>query len=284
MAPGEAAAAGAVRIAGTKQTFVDLYRDIARFKRGPEVIAIGVFGNPPSAADLASLPLDMDDLNLRNCRVGDCDIRLPVWAIERFKREVNWNAPDAGSHAAALFKELLAENIRSYTSGGPGRITEYSDGKTPIRPVDDFTSLLAGATYLDELAPGLRKHLEQFPADPLPGAEDIVYWSKEKFGSLPPFVTVTHVTIAQPRPEEYVMTSRDVYSSRYFDASLSITVASDSASPDAFYLLYVNRSRADALKGSFAGLRRSIVERRARNSLVENLTLTKARVEGSNGR
>jgi hypothetical protein len=44
--------------------------------------------------------------------------------------------------------------------------------------------------------------------------------------------------------------------------------------------VYVNRSSADALKGTFSGLRRSIVERRAKAALEENLKLTKVRVEG----
>jgi hypothetical protein len=82
-----------------------------------------------------------------------------------------------------------------------------------------------------------------------------------------------------------VIVSRDVYSSRYIDASLSLTLVADAvSSPDAFYLVYVNRSRADALKGAFAGLRRSIVERRARASLEENLKLTKTRLEGDGGK
>jgi hypothetical protein len=98
-------------------------------------------------------------------------------------------------------------------------------------------------------------------------------------------VTVTHVVITQPVPGIFVIASRDVYSSRYIDASLSLTIASDAAaSLDSFYLVYVNRSRADALKGAFSGLRRSIVERRARAALEENLKLTKARLEGDLGK
>ena len=77
-----------------------------------------------------------------------------------------------------------------------------------------------------------------------------MYRSKETFGDLNPFVTVTHVTITQPR-FGHVVASRNVYSSRYLDASLSIMIASDAVStPDAFYFVYINRSRADALKGS----------------------------------
>lgn len=284
-AAGEVGAAGAVRVQSSKEAFVDLYRDIVQFKRGPDVIAIGLFGHPPTVADLASLPLDTDDVDLRSCRVRDCDIRLPAATILRFEHDVDWSAPDADARAAALFKETLTDHVRAYMTGGAGLITQYDDGKRPVRPMDDFSGLLKGSPYVDVLRPGLSGHLEAFSSRPLAGAEDIVYWSKEKFGILAPFVTVTHVVITQPEPANYVIASRDVYSSRYFDASLSLTIASDAvASPDAFYLVYVNRSRADALKGAFSGLRRSIVERRARASLEENLRLTKIRLEGSAGK
>jgi hypothetical protein len=73
-----------------------------------------------------------------------------------------------------------------------------------------------------------------------------------------------------------------VYSSRYFDASLTFTIASDAVgASDAFYLVYVNRSRASALKGAFSALRRSIVERRAKSSLDENLRNVRLRLERS---
>jgi hypothetical protein len=193
---------------------------------------------------------------------------------------VDWAASDADAQAAALFKEVLAEHVRAYVSGGAGLITEYDDEKRTVRPAEDFSGLLAASLYIDSLAEGMSKHLEAFSSSPLPGAEDILYWSKEKFGGADPFVTVTHAVITQPLPESFVLASRDVYSSRYIDASLSLTVASDAvASPDSFYLVYVNRSRAAALKGALSGLRRSIVERRARASIEENLKLTKMRLE-----
>jgi len=284
-AAGEVGAAGAVRVKARKEALVDRYRDIVQFKQGPEVVAIGLFSNPPSVADLAPLPLDTDDVNLRSCRVGDCDIRLPAATILKFQRDVDWSASDADTRAAILFRETIADHVRAYMTGGPGLITQYDDEKRPVRPTDDFSGLLNGSPYIETLVPGLSGHLEAFSSKPLAGAEDIVYWSKEKFGSLAPFVTVTHVVITQPQLADYVIASRDVYSSRYFDASLSLTMATDAVgSPDVFYLVYINKSRADALKGAFSGLRRSIVERRARASLEDNLRLTKIRMEGSAGK
>ena len=77
-----------------------------------------------------------------------------------------------------------------------------------------------------------------------------------------------------------VVATKDVYSSRYLDASLALTIASDGLSdPNHFYLVYANRTRADALKGRFSMLRRAIAGRRARASLEENLGSLKNQLE-----
>jgi hypothetical protein len=277
--PGAIGAVGAVRIEAARSAFVDRYRDIVRFKRGPDVLQIGRFSTPPAVDDLAPLALDTQDVDLRDCRVRDCDIRLPAAIIARVQREIDWKAPDADARAAAFFRQVLLDHVRAYVSGGADRIAEYNDQKQPVRPMDAFNALLKGAPYIDQLAPGLRDHLREFPRAPLTGADDFLYWSKEKFGYAP-FVSVTHVTLVPPAPEYTVIVSKDVYASRYFDASLSVTIAADSAgSADAFYLVYVNRSQASALKGAFSGLRRSIVVRRAVGALEQNLALVKRRLE-----
>ena len=278
-APGEIAIVGAARVSRSADEFVERVRDIVQFKSGPGVLQIGRFSNPPGLEDLAALTIGKSDLDLRACRVGDCDIRLPADVIGRFQRDIDWKARDADQRAAALFKDVLLENVRAYLSGGPGRIVQYDDDKRPVRPVDDFAGLMKNSPYIGALVPGLPDHLLSFPASPVAGAEDFLYWSKEKFG-LTPFITVTHLTIVAAASGTYVVASKDVYSSRYFDASLALTIASGATStPGAFYLVYANRSRANALKGAMSGLRRSIVERRVRNTVEENLTLTKQRLE-----
>ena len=277
--PGEIAVVGATLVKASKETLIDRVRDIAQFKRGADVLQIGRFNDPPMLDDLAALTVSREDLDVRSCRVGDCDVRLPADAIARFEREIDWSAPDAQTRAATLFKQVLFDNVRAYLSGGPGRMTEYDGGKRQIRPVADFIGLLKNSPYIGELVPGLPTHLQEFPSSPLPGAEDFLYWSKEKFG-LTPFITVTHVTIARAPSSAVVITSRNVYSSRYFDASVAATIASDAVGrARGFYLVYVNRSRANALKGAFSAFRRSIVERRAKSSLEKNLKATRIRLE-----
>lgn len=277
-APSEVAAVGAVRIAADKNVFIDAYRDIVRFKRGPEVLQIGRFSNPPVLSDLDGLTITRDDADLRTCRVHDCDIRLPASAIARVQHEIDWSAADADARAAALFKQLLLDHVHAYATGESGRIAQYDDDKQPVMRMKDFEGVLDASAFIGSLVPGLDAHLRDYPRAPLAGAEDLLYWSKEKFG-LTPFITVTHVTITRDAQGDYVMTSKDVYSSRYFDASLTLSIASDAVDGDGFFVVYMNRSRASALKGAFAGLRRSIVERRARGSIEENLRSLKLRLE-----
>ena len=279
LAAGEIGVAGAVLVNAPKARFMDRARDIVRFKRGPDVLQIGRFSNPPKIEDLAALTVDADDFDPRSCRLHDCDTRLPADVIQRIEREFDSNAPDADARASALFKQLLLDNVSAYVSGGPGRMLQYDDGFRPIGPVDEFVGILQNMPAIGALVPGLPEHLRGFPEQRVAGAEDFLYWSKEKFG-IAPFITVTHVTIVCGATRTCVMTTKDVYSSRYIDASVALTVASESArSPNAFYLVYANRSRANALKGRFSGLRRTIAERRARASVDENLKALKAELE-----
>jgi hypothetical protein len=278
-AAGEVAVVGAVRVSAHVETFVARARNIEEFKRGPDILQIGRFSPSPQVDDLRRLTIDRDDLDLRRCRVGSCDIRLPADAIARFQREIDWKAPGADARAGALFKEVLLAHVRAYIGGGPGRIATYEDEKRVVRPIDEFAAILKTSPYVDGLVTGLAEHLLDPAAHLMPGVEEFLYWSKEKFG-LTPFITVTHVVMAQAPSGARVIATRDVYSSRYFDASLSYTIADAAAGgPGAFDLVYANRSRAAALKGPFAGLRRAIVERRAKNGLDETLKTLKARLE-----
>jgi hypothetical protein len=275
-APGEVAVTGAIRIRAPKAAFLAHVRDIVRFKSGPGVLQIGRFSSPPVLDDLAALTVDKDDLDPRSCRVGDCGIRLPASVIERIGREIDVKAPDAQARAAAFFKHVLFDDVSAYWSG-TDRMSQYDDGPKPIRPREELQGVLGAMPEIGALMPGLPDHLLHFPAARLPDVEDFLYWSKEKFG-VEPFITVTHVTIVCRSAATCLMATRDVYSSRYLDASVALAIATD-AGADAFDLVYDNRSRANALKGGLSGLRRSLTERRARGALEDSLKTIKKRLE-----
>jgi len=278
-APDEVGVVGAVRVHGSRAKFIAAYRDILTFKKNADVLEIGRFSDPPENADLDALTTDRDDFDLRRCKVADCDIRLPARGIQHIAANVDWRRPDAAAQASTLFKQLLFAHVTSYATGAPGRITQYDDERPPVLAQAAGEALIKTSPYLDTLQPGLSAHVTCFWSNPLDGAEDFLYWTKEKFG-FAPFISVTHVTIVGAGPHQSIATSRDVYSSRYIDGSLSLTVASDAAGdPQSFYLVYMNRSRASALRGPMAGLRRTIIEHKAKGSVDSNLREIRARVE-----
>jgi hypothetical protein len=277
--PAEIAVAGAIRVTAAPTAFVDAVRNIVEFKSNPDVIQIGRFSDPPELDDLRALTVGSEDFDAVSCHVHDCGVRLPAEVIQRLPSEVDFKAPDLQPRAADWFKHALFTHVNAYWSGTPGRFLTYDDDAKPIRPANDFEGLMKNTPEIGALSAPLRDHLASFPSARMTGAEDFLYWSKEKFG-IEPFITVTHVVIVCPSEHMCLVASKDVYSSRYIDASLALTVTSvDAADPRAFYLAYMNRSRSSSLKGRLSSLRKSIAERRARGSLEETLKTLKSRFE-----
>jgi hypothetical protein len=76
--------------------------------------------------------------------------------------------------------------------------------------------------------------------------------------------------------------SKQLYANHYFDSSLALTVVINvplSGKTFDSYLLYTNRSRADALAGSFSRLKRNLVEGQAVTNLRGLLLQTRLNLE-----
>lgn len=282
--PSEVVAVGAVKIAVPRRFFIAQVRDIVAFKRSQYVQAIGTFGARPQVGDVEDLTLTDEDVEaIRRCNPGDCGIKLTGGMLERLRADVDWTKPDARAQADGAFRRLLVERTSAYLSGGHSTLGTYIDkpGATPV--AKELASMMQASAYLTELAPELRRYLEGFPHTELRNAESFFYWSKESFG-VQPVISVTHVAIFTKTVNDADMTfvvSQGLYTSHYFEGSLALTIAPEvRGSPEpAFYLLYVNRSRVDALKGAFSGLRRWIAVRRVRDGMDATLRGVKKRME-----
>ncbi len=287
--PGEVVAVGAVKIGVPRRFFIEQVRDIVAFKRSQYVLAIGTFGARPQVADLEGLTLTDDDVEaIRQCKPGDCGIKLTGDMLERFRKEVDWTKPDARARVDAVFRRLLVERTSAYLSGGHSTLGTYVDKPAATPVAKELASMMHASAYLTELAPELRRYLEGFPHTELRNAESFFYWSKESFG-VQPVISVTHVAIFTKTVNDADMTfvvSQGLYTSHYFEGSLALTIAPDvRGSPEpAFYLLYVNRSRVDALRGAFSGLRRWIAVRRVRDGMDATLRGVKKRMEDGYGK
>ena len=272
----EVATLGIVRINTSPVRYTERLADITTFKRTGDVVQVGMFSSVPQAADVAALSLDDAEVNrLRACRVGKCDVRLPADVIERVRRDVRWDAPDASRQASALIRQQLVDYVARYRHGGSAAAMEYADRSPGLNVAREFAALLETDTVTSKYAPRLRRHLLDYPASSASGMTDFVYWSKELIRGRP-VISITHVATAaavDDSPVAYAVGSKQIYAMHYYDASLGLTllVPDRRSGASATFVVYLNRSRIDLFDGLFGGVARRIVAGRARGLVAEQL-------------
>jgi hypothetical protein len=213
-------------------------------------------------------------------------LKMSTTMIERIHNEVDWAAPDYAVQATLVFRQMLLDYVRDYLARGPAALMAYSDRSRVVNLADEQRALLDATIYFNQFAPEFTRYVSTFPKPELAGAENAIFWSKIKFG-LKPVITVTHVII-YPRPAntapQVLVASRQIYADHYFDSSLALSAFVKLPAMDQSYLLYTNRSRADALGGLFSGLKRTLVEGEAIDSLKNILQEQKLKMEIGAGR
>ncbi|HUE85697.1 MAG TPA: hypothetical protein VMO26_06430 [Vicinamibacterales bacterium] len=277
----EIAIAGAVRVPIPPAEYIRQLRDIVGFKRHEAVKQIGTFSTPPRPSDAGGLTLDRDHLeDLRRCRPDDCDVQLSRAAIERLNSEIVWSIPGATAEANRVVREILADQVTRYLQAGDTALMTYENDRHPIVVADEFRAMVDAPPALLRHFPALERHVALFPRSRAPHAEDIVYWSKEDVGPKV-IISVTHMVIAPVSdggPVLYAAASKQLYGSHYFDSSLGLTLLLRDSDPGSTVLVYVNRSRIDALSGFLGGLKRAIVRSRARSAMADTLTRIRTRL------
>ena len=208
---------------------------------------------------------------------------MPAQFIERFMMDLDWTAPNYRERANALMREKLLEYVKSYLRGGNAELAEYRDKSYRLRLGDEFRSLLQPAPYMYGYSSEFENYLEAFPLSRPQDSQDFIYWSKEKFG-LKPVISITHVIISKrlrPEGSDVMIASKQIYASHYFEASLGLTelVQGAASDPAHSYLIYLNRSRADGLRGPLAGMKRSLISSTLREGARKNMEMVRQRLE-----
>lgn len=273
----EIAVAGLVNIRAGADEFLRSYRDSMLRKSNGAILEIGSFSNQPALRDLESLTLETGDIeDLKDCTVGDCDVKLSAAMIERFRKEIDWNAPDYALKVTSLFKQMLSEYVSNYRTRGEAALIQYNDKQNQIDLATEQRALNASSGYINSLLADSNAGLQLI--------EDAIVWSKIKFG-LKPVIAVNHITIYKRDREvgpQVLIASKQIYASHYFNASLALTafVAVPGASQGA-YLVSENRSRADGLQGPFGKIKRGVVEKKALEGLKAILAHSQASLDPS---
>lgn len=278
----EVAAFAIMRLQVPADYYVSKFQDIVNFKKSDNVLQIGKFGNPPKLEDLSNLSLDPADIEaIRQCHINKCDLKMSAHFIERFMADLDWTAPNYRERANVLMRERLLEYVKGYLQGGNAQLAEYRDKSYPLRLNDEFRSLLQPAPYTYGYTPEFQNYLETFPRSRPKDSQDFIYWSKEKFG-LKPVISITHVIIykrAGPVGTDVLIASKGIYASHYFEASLGLTALVHGPDLAHSYLIYLNRSRADGLRGPLGGMKRALISTSLRDGTRKNMDMVRQRLE-----
>jgi len=278
----ELAILGAARIRATTEFFLRMYRDIERFETGWGVTK--KLSDPPKLEDFQALLIPEEDRKaLRDCKVGDCELKLGEPALEHLRSQVDWNDPGATAKVLDFLRARALEYSLGYLEGGNEKLGVYRDQKKPSAIADEFRGLLQSSPYVMSYRPELHRYLMDYPKASLPGASDFLYWSMVDFGGKPT-MRINHVTIyplAEGANETVVIASKQLYFSHYFHTGLElINLVKDREHPeDGFYLVALNRYRTDLPGGVFGKMALSVAQDSARDSTERYLKATQAAIE-----
>ena len=273
----EIAVAGLVNIRTGADEFLRSYRDSMVRKSNAAILEIGSFSSQPTFGDLEGLTLDTRDIeDLKDCVAGDCQVKLSAAMIERFRKEIDWNAPDYALKATNLFKQMLSAYVSDYRTRGEAALIQYNDKRSQIDLAAEQRALGQASSYINDVLGDSKAGLQLI--------EDAIVWSKIKFG-LKPVIAVNHIKIYKRDNEvgpQVLIASKQIYASHYFNASLALMafVTVPGATQGA-YLVSENRSRADGLEGPFGKIKRGVVEKKAVEGLKAILEHSQTSLDGS---
>jgi hypothetical protein len=281
----EAAVIAAVRIAASKELTASYFKQIVDFEDGQVTLQHARFSEPPRAGDVARLKLDADERSdLRACRPGDCDVRIGTAGARDVGAAVDWSAPDAAARADTWVRERVLAYVADYLARGDAALVTYDDKSKEVPLKREWAGIVANSPALKAYAPDLQRYLTEFPKITLRGARDELYWDRQQFTGLRPILGVTHmVTWTDPvRQDRILIAQKQIYASHYFYGGLAVPLVLQDpkdVNPPATYVVYVNRSRGDLLKGGFGGLRRRIAEQAVTSSAEDLLSRMKQMLE-----
>jgi hypothetical protein len=275
----EVAVFGATWIDAPASSYVAAVKDIEQFERGTNFRITKRISDPPRLEDFAQMDVpDADVADLKQCRVGSCELKLSEPALLRVRKEIDWSKPTAHADVEALAKRLAFEYVTGYLAGGNARLAAYRDSSRPTFVGEEFTSMVERLPAMTEYLPEMKKYLLEFPKATLPNAHSFLYWQEAKFG-LKPTIRINHLVISE-QPTHVVVASKMLYASHYFWTALELRVlVPDPARGKGFWFASVNRSRSDGLSGFVGALIRGKVRGEAEKGMLAVLRTTKARLE-----
>ena len=273
---GEIVAIAAVKIRAPRDKVVGYYGEMVKYVDGKVTLGFGRFSSPPVPADVAGLAFDRNEIDhLRSCEPGDCDIRIGGAGLEKLRSTIDWNAPDYAEKVNEFARQSVVDYVAAYQQRGDDALITFDDSGKPVSMKEQWRGIVANSPYFHVYAPELEAYLKSYPTAKPEGARDVLYWVKENYGALKAVISVVHAVIYEPpsKPDWALVAQKHIYASHYYDASMAVAsmIGAEDAGKPVTYLVYVNRSRGDMLKGGLGGVKRTMARDQAKKSAEQTL-------------
>ena len=235
-----------------RDVYVAQARDFRNSLRTPTRTHFGIFSDPASATDVEAVTVTPRDVSeMKDCRPGDCVVKLPATDMQRIHEETNWSADDIQAQLSAYARRRLVEYVTDYRKRGDSAMAIYDDrGRLNVHASEAFAGMLAESPYVYQNVPSLGRYLAAYPREKLAGATEVLFWSEDAMPRLRPILSVTHQVVYTPPelPGVTLVAAKQLYANHYFEAALDVTCVVGRQLADGrsgSYLLVLRRYRFD---------------------------------------
>ena len=220
--------------------------------------SFGVFSDPVTPADVQGFSVDPSELkDLRKCKPGDCDFKLPGSAMRDFAQLVDWKGSRAKAQVDSIVHDYMGRFVTAYRTQGNAAMVRFDD-HGGVEGSDAFKALLTQSPVLRDYAAPLQDYLMDYPAHRPDGVTEFVYWSDDRLPHLRPTFSINHLVIYTPADGPPVIARKQLYASHYFEGAfelLGAISAPNMAGGPGTYLVSVRRYRFDNLPGGILNIR-----------------------------
>ena len=255
---------GITTVAVSRESYVARVRDARHWLQTPTRNHFGIFSNPAVPADLQAFTVDQRDADeMKDCKPGDCVVKLPATDMRRIHAEIDWSAHDIPALLSAYARRRLLQYVTDYRARGDSAMAIYDD-RGNVHASDAFAALLAESPYVYQTVPTLQRYLARYPRDTLADASEILFWSVDVLPHLRPILSVTHQVVFTPPelPGMTLIAAKQIYADHYFEAALDLMLAVDrptAGGGPGIFLVAVRRFRFDNLPGGILNIRGKVV-------------------------
>ena len=278
---------GITTIAVSREAYVARVRDARNWLRTPTRSRFGIFSTPATPADVQAFTVGQRDADeMKDCKPGDCVVKLPATDMRRIHAAIDWSARDVPGLVSAYGRRRLLEYIADYRARGDSAMAIYDD-RGNVHASDAFAALLAESPYVYQTVPSLQRYLASYPRATLADASEILFWSEDVLPHLRPILSVTHQVVFTPPelPGMTLIAAKQIYADHYFEAAVDLTCIVDGVGREgrpASYLLIFRRYRFDNMPGGLLNIRGKAVGA-LRDQMLADLEREKTSAAGAGG-